>query len=212
MSIVPETETQAVPETGTETDGRTARRDRNRTVVLDAALSLFTEDNLYPTPEQVAQRSGVSLRSLYRYFADREALVRAAIDRHLERNEHLFEIPGGAGGTLDARVERYVDARLRLHEAIGPTVRAARLRAPTSEPIRTQLAAGRRLIRAQLEHHFAADLARLPARDRRPTLAAADALTQPEALDHLRLDLGQSARAAHETLRAALLRLFGPRA
>ena len=193
-----------------ETDGRTARRDRNRTVVLDAALSLFTEDNLFPTPEQVAQRSGVSLRSVYRYFADREELVRAAIDRHLERNEHLFGIPGGTDGTLDARVERYVDARLRLHDAIGATVRAARLRAPTSEPIRAQLATGRRLLREQLEAHFAADLDALAARDRLDALDAADALTQPEALDHLRHGLGRSAPATRRMLRLAFTRLLSP--
>ena len=52
----------------TQTDGRTARRDRNREAVLDAALALFTAGELEPTAAAVAERSGVSLRSVYRYW------------------------------------------------------------------------------------------------------------------------------------------------
>ncbi|MEI2697696.1 MAG: hypothetical protein V9E94_04890 [Microthrixaceae bacterium] len=41
------------------TDGRTARRERNRAVVLDAVLDLFAEGGSpNPTPDQVAERSG----------------------------------------------------------------------------------------------------------------------------------------------------------
>ena len=43
----------------TSTDGRLARRDRNRAAVLDAMLALFTEGDLDPAPEQVATRAGM---------------------------------------------------------------------------------------------------------------------------------------------------------
>ena len=36
-------------------DGRTARRDRNREAVLDAAIELFAEGVLSPSATQVAQ-------------------------------------------------------------------------------------------------------------------------------------------------------------
>ena len=62
-------------------DGRTARRDRNREAVLDAVLELFSEDAASPAPDDVAARSGVSLRSVYRYFDDMETLIRAAMAR-----------------------------------------------------------------------------------------------------------------------------------
>ena len=61
-------------------DGRTARRDRNRDAVLDAVLDLFGEDSLAPAPAEVAERSGVSLRSVYRYYEDRDALYRDVAD------------------------------------------------------------------------------------------------------------------------------------
>ena len=58
-------------------DGRTARRDRNRDAVLDAVIELFTEGHVGLVAADVAERSGVSLRSVYRYFDDLEALARA---------------------------------------------------------------------------------------------------------------------------------------
>ena len=63
----------------TSIDGRTARRDRGRTAALEAALELFEDGNLEPTPEEIAERAGISSRSMYRYFEDREVLVRAVI-------------------------------------------------------------------------------------------------------------------------------------
>src|SRR5260370_8935631 len=72
------------------TDGRTARRDRNRLAVLDAVLELFSEGDLTPPPEAIALRSGVSLRSVYRYMSDVDDLAHAAIDRHLGRVGPLF--------------------------------------------------------------------------------------------------------------------------
>ena len=71
------------------TDGRTARRDRNRELVLDAALELFREGHLEPTALQVAERSGLSPRSVFRYFEDTEALLRAAIARLLAERGDL---------------------------------------------------------------------------------------------------------------------------
>lgn len=191
-----------------DVDGRTARRDRNRIAVLDAVLELFAEGDLSPNAETVARRSGVSLRSVYRYVADGEDLARAAIERHLERVGHLFSIHAIGEGSFDERLERFVTARLRLHEAIAPTARASRLRAPTSETIREQLEAGRRALREQIDRHFAPELDRLEPRARRAALAAADVLTQNEGLDHYRVHRGFSSGETHELLAASLTRLL----
>src|SRR5437764_99636 len=62
-------------------DGRAARRDRGREAVLDAVIALFEEGHVRPTPEAVAERSGVSVRSVYRYYEDRDDLIRADTHR-----------------------------------------------------------------------------------------------------------------------------------
>ena len=99
-----------------EVDGRTARRDRNRVAVLDAVLELFSEGNLTPSPDDVARRSGISLRSVYRYVADSDDLIRSAITRHTEKVAPLFVIDDIGQGPFEHRLGvlvRDTPARLR---------------------------------------------------------------------------------------------------
>ena len=191
-----------------EVDGRTARKDRNRVAVLDAVLSLFTEDNLIPSPDEVAQRSGVSLRSVYRYFADTEALLRAAIDRHLERIQPLAIIDQLGVGTFDQRLSNFLDARLRLYEAVASTARASRLRAATSELIRDQLEASRVQLRNQTGQQFAAELDQLSPKARRAAFAAVDTLTQMECIDLYRNNRQFSGAATREMLAITITQML----
>ena len=46
---------------------------------------MFAEESLFPTIEQTAKGSGLSLRSLYRYFADPAGLLEAVVVRSRER-------------------------------------------------------------------------------------------------------------------------------
>ena len=189
-------------------DGRLARRDRNRTAVLDAMLALFTEGDLDPTPEQVARRAGISPRSVYRYFDDREALLRAAIDHHLQSVWHLYVFHGIGEGPFEQRVTAFAAHRLRLYEAIGSTARATRRRASTDEILREQLELTRRALREQVEKQFAPELDAMPARARRARLAAADALCELETLDLYRLHRGFSTTDTEALLADALRALL----
>lgn len=191
-------------------DGRAARRDRNRTAVLDAVLELFAEGNVDPGPDDVALRVGLSARSVYRYFEDREALLRAAIDRNLEITIPLFLIHAIGEGPLDERIDRFVTARLRLYEAIAATSRAARVQAAANEIIREQVEVTRRALREQIEKQFATELDALPARRRRSIAAAADALFQLESLDIYRVHRGFSSTETRTLLVDALHALLDP--
>lgn len=189
-------------------DGRNARRDRNRELVLDAALELFNEGQLEPNALDVAERSGVSERSVFRYFEDRDALLRAAISRHLERTLPLYELPSMGKGPLEDRIERFVSHRLALYRALAPTARVANLRAASNDVIREQLDASRQRLHDQLKSMFEPEWRALPAARRRTVMAAADALLQFEAVEHLCQHLRLSPAQAHETLRHALTALF----
>ena len=86
-------------------DGRHARRDRNNDAVIDAVLDFFAEGEAFPTAQQVADRAGVSLRSIYRYHPDLDALIYAAFERALERNRRLLEfVPPPPGAPLVERL------------------------------------------------------------------------------------------------------------
>jgi len=191
-------------------DGRLARRDRNRTAVLDAMLALFAEGDLDPTPEHVARRAGISPRSVYRYFDDREALLRAAIAHHLDSVWHLYVFHGIGEGPFERRVTEFAAHRLRLYEAIGPTARATRTRATTDELLREQLELTRRALREQVEKQFAPELEGMSARARRARLAAVDALCELETLDLYRLHRGFSTTDTEALLADALRALLTP--
>jgi AcrR family transcriptional regulator len=189
-------------------DGRTARRDRNRDLVLDAVIELFTEDQLAPNAADVAERSGVSLRSVYRYFEDHDALVRAAIARNAERLAPLFEVPELGVGSLDERVTRFVTSRMRLYEAAAPTARAAALRAPSNALLHAQLERVGERLREQTEAMFAPELAALPAPERRAISATVDTLLQFDGAEHLRVRLAYSPAQTADILRRSLTALL----
>ena len=184
-------------------DGRTARRDRNRDAVLDAVLELFSEDCLVPAAQDVAQRSGVSLRSVYRYYEDMDELVRAAIARNVERVAPLFEVPEPGVGPLEDRIERLVTARLALYEEMAPTMRAAVMRARSNDLVRAQVDAARRRLLEQVEEMFRPELRALPAAARREVLSALDVLVGFESAEHLRRQRGLSGPEVRRTLARA---------
>jgi AcrR family transcriptional regulator len=189
-------------------DGRTARRDRNRELVLDAVIELFAEDQLAPKPADVAARSGVSLRSVYRYFEDLDALVRAAMARHAERIAPLLVAERPGEGTLADRIERHTAARLRLYDAAAPTLRAARVRAPAQPLLGERLDWGRAELRKQTEAMFAPELDTRAGEDRRAVAATVDLLTQFEGIEYLRVGAGYSAAHTADIVRRNLTALL----
>lgn len=191
-------------------DGRIARRDRNRNAVLDAVIELFSEDHLDPGPGDVALRVGLSERSVYRYFEDREALLRAAMARHIERVMPLYVIHEIGRGPLDARIERFVTSRLRLYEAIESTARAARARAAVNEIFREQVNETHTLLQRQVDKHFAPELDAFGEPRRTARAVAIDTMCQLEALDHQRIHRELTVEQVHAVLVDALHALLHP--
>ncbi len=185
-------------------DGRTARRHRNRDLVLDAAIDLFGEGHAPPTPAQVAERSGVSLRSVYRYFTDHDELVVAAVGRFVERNERLFILDVPLDAPLDERIEGFVDGRLRLYDAVAPVARMASRRSGEVPVFAAQFTLRRQLLTRQSAELFADEFAALGD----GVADAVDALTQFGALEHLRAHRGLSRRRTRQVLLEGLRRLL----
>lgn len=191
-------------------DGRAARRDRGKEAVLDAVIELFTEGDLNPSPERVAERSDRSLSSVYRYFEDRDDLLRSAIERKIGEVAPLLALHAIGEGPLDERVEALVTSRLLLHQAIAPTARASRARAATSDIFRDRVDRTRRELGEQVERQFAAELDTMDADRRRSAAGAVDALCQLETLDLHRITRGLSVAETHDLLTSAIHALLGP--
>jgi AcrR family transcriptional regulator len=147
-------------------DGRRARSERSREAVVEAILDLFGDGVERPTVEQVAERAGVSRRSVFRHFEDLQALNAAAVQRHLHRLAPALAPPASGGGRSE-RVARLAAHRARLYEEMTPVRQVSERLRGRSELITTTLEQGRTYLRGQLEVLFAGELGRLspPARD-----------------------------------------------
>lgn len=189
-------------------DGRRAWRDRNLNAVVDALLDLFAEGNLRPGADEIAARSGVSRRSVFRYFDDLDSLDRVAIDRQVARVAHLVDLERIGEGSLDARIERIVNQRLRLFEAIAPIAKVSRLRAPFEPVVAQELSRSRRLFRRQVERHFEAELGTLDRSERASTLGAAHVLLSFESYELLCFGHAHTARQIGDVMRTGLVALF----
>jgi AcrR family transcriptional regulator len=189
-------------------DGRTARRDRNSDAVLDTVHDMFVEGNFSPAVEEVAARSGVSLRSVYRYFEDTDALLRLAIQRRVALVGELFVLPNLGVGTLEERIRAVVNHRLVLHAKLGPTVRAAVLRAPYSPLLAEQVQRRRQLLSDQMEIHFAPEVEALGGTRGKELLECADALCSFEAMEQLRFLKGLSVARTRSTMVTGLKALL----
>lgn len=147
-------------------DGRTARRERNRAAVVEAALSLVDEGILDPTVDQVTERSGVSQRSIFRYFDNLDDLRRAVVGQTFDRAAPLVA-PQDVNDPLETRIRRYVDSRVKLGQAIFHVARVARARMIYEPRVADDIRRFRLLLEEQVRAVFAPELRR-----RRPAEAA----------------------------------------
>lgn len=192
------------PPPAAEADGRRLRRDRNRDAVVQALLGLYREGVLDPSIDEIAARSGVSARSVFRYFDDVDSLADAAITHQLLDVAHLLPLSTTPADALPARVAAAARQRAALFEAIGSAGIVSRLKAPFNHVVAERLRENRASLRHQLAALFAAELASAPAH----RLAALDVLTSFESWQLLRHDQGLSPAEAEGALCAAITELL----
>lgn len=191
----------AAHQIGADLDGRAERSARTSQLVVESFLDLLVEGEPHPTARQVSERSGVSMRSIFRLFDDVEALHAAAITAQLYRVQHLI-VDLDATGSLERRVKALVDSRAKLFEAISPVRRMAVRLAPKSRPIRADLALANDFFRTQVIELFADEFAARTVSHRRDTVDAVDATASWETWDRLRRVQGVSEHRARRIMLA----------
>lgn len=80
-----DTQENGEPQGGPERARAGGRSERVRREVGDAVLSLLAEGRFSFTFVEVAERAGVSRRTLYRWWPTREELMREGLSRHVRR-------------------------------------------------------------------------------------------------------------------------------
>ena len=189
-------------------DGRTLRRTRNRDAVIVALLEISREGDLQPGAAEIADRAGVSHRSIFRYFDDLDDLTRTAINHAFAEAGPMGGVPDIGVGSLDERITAFVDARVSLFEHVDGTMQLARMRAPKIPSINEGIAAIAETFRVQIAEHFATELAAVDEDERLLLIDGILTLTSYDAFSsHQRLlgsDIARTRAAWTCALRALL--------
>jgi AcrR family transcriptional regulator len=105
---------------------RQSRAEETVSAILEAAAQVLEAGGLAAfTTNAVAERAGVSIGTLYQYFADKQALVRALAERELRRT--LAAVATALRGNPQASGEERVRAMVRaMVNAFSGRLRARR--------------------------------------------------------------------------------------
>lgn len=138
-------------------DGRHARREKTRAAVVEALLDLIMEGDLQPSAERIAERAGVSRRSIFHYFRDMEDLLGEAVSLQASRVIPTLKPPLTEGPLAD-RARVFAGLLAELYERVAPMRRAALLAEPFSEVAAAALKEARRIQRHGIELAFGPEL------------------------------------------------------
>jgi TetR/AcrR family transcriptional regulator of autoinduction and epiphytic fitness len=188
-------------------DGRAARSHRSRLAIVNAMRELHAEGDLRPTAPRVAERAGVSLRTVWQQFADMETLLVEASRRDNEIVRSLITRID-PDQPLVARVEQFTGQRARLLEQMTPTWRAARLAEPFSAELARNKARTLAIAKRDLETVFAAELAPLDPAKRQQLTEGLHAVSVWSFWESARTELNLGPRAAEDLIRATFTALL----
>jgi AcrR family transcriptional regulator len=142
-------------------DGRRLRAAHNRDAVVGAVIDILREQDGGPIPgaAEVAKRAGVSERTVFRHFADLDALFIAAAAR---QRPTLLEYLGPRPDMkeLDRRISAVVRLRGRLYEEVAPVRRVAAALAEEHSSLAEVIEEANRFARDQLADVFGRELQR----------------------------------------------------
>jgi TetR/AcrR family transcriptional regulator of autoinduction and epiphytic fitness len=169
--------------------------------VLSAFLALIEEGDLSPTAERVAQRSGVSPRTVYHQFDDLATIHQLAGEKLLAR---VQSIPSTLDLTLPVgqRVDAFVRYRVTVYDLLHPLSSAARIREPSSAALRANRDGMLRFGERNVRDSFAPELEPLTDTQARRLVAAISLATNWSAWYALLEELQQERSEAIALMRA----------
>ena len=181
-------------------DGRSLRRERNRQDIVDALLGLIENGETEISAALIASKAGLSERSIFRYFDDVNDLYRSVCDLAFSKEIEYALIDDAGVGSLDTKIENFVNQRVRIYtmnEKIAPAARSFAFKNPI---IKNQLVVGRKLLRTQIIKHFAEELSAFDKQQQQAAVAIIDSLTTFESYDMMRSDQKMSVQAIKSVL------------
>jgi len=192
-------------------DGRLSRTVRSRLAICEACLDLVQAGVLQPSADQIAERAGLSRRSIFNHFGDLAELYDAVVETGMQRCAPLLkEVPLDL--PVGRRVERLTDGRSKFLEATSPFTRSLTAQMLMGREGGEQAwrvsQAGLREQHREVERLFGAELAHLSGEDRREILEAMSVALAPLGWEYLRHSRGLSMTRARGVVRRTLMSLL----
>lgn len=189
-------------------DGRVLRGARTKGRIVQALLDLVTDGVVNPTAASIAERAGVSVRSVFQHFDDLEALYADLAAEQAARVAPLLESLERPESLAD-RIDALVEQRRELFEAITPVRHAIGGRVADSPALRRRLEEISTALRRQVAQQFDAELSGLGSGEAAMLLDVVDTLSSFEAWDRFRTVQQRSPSDTAQALRLALQRILG---
>ena len=149
-------------------DGRRQRSERSKQAIIEAILEMIGEGILIPTAQQISDRAGVGIRSVFRHFEVMESIFIMADETRRARYEDDF-LGGDRQGGIEERILHMVEHRAKGYELHGNVMLSTQAQRWRYTTLRKNYGRYQRGLRKNLE-------------DWLPELAALDSSTR-EAVD-----------------------------
>jgi AcrR family transcriptional regulator len=185
-----------------ESDGRRQRSERSRQSILDAMLALIDDGILVPTAQQVSERAGVGIRSVFRHFSDMESLFVSADDQIREQHRSLFT-GGDREGTLEERLQHAIEQHALVYETVGNVFLSTRGQMWRYQVLFEQYTRGQREFRSDLDR-WLPELKELPPEQREMV----DVVASFETWNRLRVIQNLSSKASVKLVANMLRRVL----
>ncbi len=184
-------------------DGRTARAQRTRAAIVDAAIECIDAGDLRPTATKVAELAGVSIRSIFQHFDDVEGLYMAVTDAMVNQYGDT-SVQVATDGPFEERILKIVEQRVSVLEQITPLRRLAESHQSFSPAVAERLRSGRQRLLQDFERLFEPELRPLSAPARALRVDMISMILGWPAWDDLRRLGGRSVEEARSALEMSL--------
>jgi AcrR family transcriptional regulator len=188
-------------------DGRRLRSERTRQSIIDAYLELLRGDPQIPTAAQIAERAGVSVRSIFERFSDLTTLTLATADHAIAQGQ--AESPArDVDADRPTRIRSHVQTRAEACEKWLPLWRVIIATQQQLRELRLRVVLARQANIMRMRLMYGPELGALGEAEREALLMAMATLISFESWDQLRDCYGLSVEAAQGVWRAAIDRML----
>jgi len=190
------------------TDGRHRRAQASREAIVESLVSLYADGYVDPSAAEIAERAGVSERSLFRHFDDIDDLCHTAFVIQWKRLADRTRLPLSVTSSTDEKIVAIVEQRVGLYLDMMNVMRITRMHAVRNDTVLRHVQSSRKESRKQIERLFAPECGQMTSEKAKTVLLTINALMSFEHVEQLRADQGMPTSRIVSTLVSALSCLF----